>query len=94
MLLANLDHGGQNIVPGLLLQHNIVGKHTAVPTNVFKSFGQITIFISQPEAGVRRNIQFSVWIRSQAVTPCFVVRSRSVYRSVVLRYVEVQRPRP
>ena len=35
MVLADLNHRGQDVVPGLLPQHDLVGVHAAVPADVF-----------------------------------------------------------
>jgi len=46
MLFSNLDHDVEDIVPGLLLHHDIVGEHTAVPAHVLEGFGEIPLFVS------------------------------------------------
>jgi hypothetical protein len=56
MHLADLDHGSQNVVPGLLLHHHFIGEHTTIPAYMLESFRQLSILIAKPVASVCGNI--------------------------------------
>jgi hypothetical protein len=43
--LPHFYHRGQNVVPGLLLLHDGIGKHTAIPANVLEGLGKISLFV-------------------------------------------------
>jgi hypothetical protein len=45
MGFPNLDHGGEDIIPGILFPHDSIWEHTAIPTNMFKGFCKLTVGI-------------------------------------------------
>src|SRR5579872_4471048 len=94
MRIAYLDHRSQDVVPGLLSRHDAIREHASVPANMREAFRQIAIFIAQPIAGVMRNIELSVWVVDLTMTSGLVMRAHPFDRRVVLRDVEIDRPRP
>ena len=58
MLLTHFDHGGKDIIPGLLLHHDIIREHTSIPANMFECFGKFAILIPQPVTRIFGNINF------------------------------------
>src|SRR6266487_6452006 len=48
VLVANGDHGAENVVPRLLLHHHFVGEHAAVPADVQEGLGEVLLFVAQP----------------------------------------------
>ena len=74
--------------------HHRVREHATVPTDVSNGFQHVTVFVTQPESGIRCNVQLSAGRVGQAVATCLVVRAGTVDRAVVLGDVEVDRPRP
>ena len=54
----------------------------------------LAVLVAQPEAGVLDDVELAVGIVGLAVAAGLVVRARPLDRRVVLRDVEVDRPRP
>ncbi len=94
MRVADGDHRGEDVVPGLRLHHHGVGEHAAVPADVAERLGQLAGLVAEPEAGVVRDVELAVGVGRQAVSAGVVVRPRAVHGGVVLRDVEVDRPGP
>ena len=59
MLVPYFDHGGEDVVPGLLFGHDFVGEHAAVPADVFEFFGEVAFFVAEPEAGDVGDVEFA-----------------------------------
>ena len=94
MRVPDLNHGCQDVVPGLLGLENGIGEHAAVPADMPHRLCGRAIGVVQPEARVFHHIQFAVWIGRHAVAPGFVMAARSVNGPVVLRDVEINGPGP
>src|SRR5205809_7436854 len=67
------NHRSQNVVPGVLLHHDFVWEHAAIPANVAKGFGKAPVFPVQPIASVMRDRQLAVRIIRQTMMAGFVV---------------------
>src|SRR5258706_16366953 len=59
MLLAHLHHRAQDVVPGLLFHHDVIGEHAAVPAYVFDGFGEVALVVAEPVAGVFGDVGFA-----------------------------------
>src|SRR5215212_2796909 len=59
VLLAHLDHRGQDVVPRLLLHHHVVGEHAAVPADVLDGAGRAAGFVFEPVAGDFGDVEFA-----------------------------------
>ena len=92
MSIADGDHGGQNVVPGLLFHHHLIGEHAAVPAKVSKGLGQPAILAVQPVSRVVRDAQLAVGVIGQTVVAGLVVRAGTFHRAIVLRHVEINGP--
>src|SRR5512137_362886 len=93
VVLANLDHGGEDVVPGLLLHQRVVREHATVPADVLQLFGDLAFAVAEPVAGVADDIEFTLRIGGKAVAAGLLVRAGTKDTAVVLRDVEVDRPR-
>ena len=62
MVLPDLNHRREDVVPGLLLAHDIVREHAAVPANVLELLSHLTGVIAHPVAGVASDVQLAVRI--------------------------------
>src|SRR5688572_19164946 len=88
--VTDFDHGAEDGVPCFLLHEDAVGEHAAVPADVLHAAIRRAF---EPVAGGFGNIEFAVWIVGLAVAAGFVVAAGPVNGAVVLRNVEVERPR-
>ena len=93
MSVPDGDHGGQDVIPCFRLHHHGIGEHAAIPADMTKCFREPAIRAVQPVTGMMRNIQFPVRIVRQAMVPGFVMRSGAFHGGIILRHVEVNRPR-
>ena len=73
MVVAHFDECRQDIIPGLLFQHNIIGEHAAIPADVLKRLGEFAIFIAKPVSCVAGDIEFAVGIEGLAMSAGFIV---------------------
>jgi hypothetical protein len=94
MLVPHLQHGGQNVIPSLLLHHHVIGEHAAIPANVFKCLGQIAVLATHPKPCVFWNIELAVLVGDHAVTPGLVVIAQALHRAIILRHMKINRPGP
>src|SRR5687768_17873924 len=92
MHLPYLDHGGEDVVPGLLLHHHRIREHTTIPANVLESFCKLAVFIAQPMACIRGYIELAVRISSLTVATRLIMRPGSKYCPIVLCNVKVDSP--
>ena len=90
MRITNRDHGCQDVVPGILLGHNLVGKHAAVPTNVREFFRELSV--AQPAASLFGDIELAVGILGQAMAAGLIMTSRAVHGGIVLCNMKVKGP--
>src|SRR5215472_1099452 len=88
--LSNLNHYGENVVPGLRILHDRIWKHTTVPADVRESPGGFSALIPHPRARIADDVELAVGIERQAVSSRFIVRAGSFHRAVVLRHVKVR----
>src|SRR5438105_905904 len=75
MILTDLDHGGQNVIPDLLAGHDVVGKHAAVPADMFELLRHLPFVVPHPIPSIPRNIQFAARIGDHAMTSGFIMRA-------------------
>ncbi len=54
--LTHFYHRSQNIIPCFLLGHYIIGKHTAIPTDMFECLGKYPRIITKPISCIMRNV--------------------------------------
>src|SRR5262245_65115308 len=94
MRVADRAHDAEDVIPRLLLGHDRVWKHAAVPTNVIEPALQAAGVVAQPEPGVPDDVEPAVRIVWKAVPPGLVVRTGSLHGSVVFRDVKVDGARP
>jgi hypothetical protein len=73
MCLSHIGHQPQDVIPRPRLQHRRIRKHAAVPTDVLAFPGQLSTFVSQPQAGVFHDVEFAARIKRQAMSSRFVV---------------------
>src|SRR5258706_12876663 len=92
MLLAHLHHRAQDVVPGLLFHHDVIGEHAAVPADVFDGFGEVALVVAEPVAGVFGDVEFAGGVVGHAVAGGLVVGAAAVDGAVVLGDVEVEHP--
>src|SRR5437773_38988 len=62
VVFADLEHRGQNVVPGLLLHHDIIWEHAAIPANVFEFLRHFALVVAHPITSVAGNVQFAIGI--------------------------------
>src|SRR5215207_11102600 len=55
--IPDIDHRAQDVVPGLLIQHRLIGEHAAVPADVLVGAGRLAGFIAHPEPSVVDDIE-------------------------------------
>ncbi len=90
MGLTNLEHHIQNGVPSGCLFQSCIGEHATIPADMLNaSFGCIL----EPISSAANDIEFAVGVIGWTVLACLVVRSRAMHVAIVLRDVEVDRPR-
>src|SRR5207302_10141297 len=94
VLVSHFDHGGEDVVPGLLFGHDFVGEHAAVPADVFEFFGEVAFVVAEPEAGDVGDVELAGGVGGHAMAAGFVVGAGAVDGAVVLGDVEVDRPWP
>ena len=51
------------------------------------------LYALQPKASMFHHIKFTIWVCSQAVSPCFIVTAATVNRPVILGNVKINCPR-
>ena len=73
VVLANLNHRGENVVPSLLLHQRFVWEHAAVPTDMFHLFCDLALVVAQPVARVAGDVQLALRISSETVAACLFV---------------------
>ncbi len=93
VVFADLDHGGEDVVPRLLLAHDRVGEHATIPADVFDLLRDLARLVAQPVAGVAGDVELAAWIGGEAVAAGLLVIAGAEDGAVVLRDVEVDRPR-
>src|SRR5579859_1029176 len=92
MVFADLEHGGENVIPGFSFHHDIVRKHAAVPADVLEFASNLPDAVAQPVTGVTRDVQLAVGVGGKAMAAGFVVRAGAFHGGVILRDVEINRP--
>src|ERR1700683_3491333 len=90
--VADLDHGAEDVAPGLLTRHRRIGEHATVPADVLEGLGQRAALVPQPIARVMNDIELAVWIIDGAVSTGLVMAPGAPDRGVVLRNVKIDRP--
>ncbi len=93
MSIPHGDHRCENIVPGLLLHHHRVREHAAIPTDVLDGASKSAIFTVEPITGVVLDGEFAVGIDRQTMMAGFIVSAGAFDGGIVLRDVEINRPR-
>ena len=86
------NHGAQNRVPGLLLQHHFIREHTTVPANVSEIFGQLPY---RPASNSRRPERYSICPLGSSGRQWRPVLSwvpRPFTVRIVLRHMKIDRP--
>ena len=73
MSIADGDHRGENMIPGLLFHHDCIGEHAAVPTDMADGFGKAPIVSVKPVTGMVSNGEFTVRIIGQTMMARFVM---------------------
>jgi hypothetical protein len=73
MVVAHFYQCCQDIIPGLLFQHDIIGEHATIPADMLKGFGEFSVFIAQPISRMSGNIQFTIGVNGLAVSAGFIV---------------------
>src|SRR6266568_8107392 len=91
--LADGEHSGEDVIPGLLVHQDRVGEHTTVPANVADGLGQVPARVAEPEAGVVGDVEFAVGVGGEAMAAGLVVRAGAADGGIVLRDMEINRPR-
>src|ERR1043166_1328235 len=94
MILAHLDHGGEDVIPGLLFHHDFVREHAAIPADVLELFGHFALVVAHPVAGIASYVEFAVGVGRQAMAAGFVMTAGSLDRGVILGHMKVNRPWP
>src|SRR2546422_8769267 len=92
--VAHVDHETQDVVPRTGLRHRRVREHAAVPADVLKRARRLAALVAHPKTGVTHDVELAVRIGRPTVTTRLVMRARSEDGRIVLRDVEVDRPRP
>src|SRR5215207_9574104 len=90
--IPDIDHRAQDVVPGLLIQHRLIGEHAAVPADVLVGAGRLAGFIAHPEPSVVDDIEPPVRVVYRAMAAGLVVRAGAEDGAVVLSDVEIDRP--
>src|SRR6266568_4396536 len=72
---ADGEHGGEDVVPGLLVHQDRVGEHATVPANVADGFRQVPARVAEPEAGVVRDVEFAFVFGCEAMAAVLVLRT-------------------
>src|SRR5206468_10131335 len=80
MRVANRAHGSEDVIPRLLLGHDRVWKHAAVPADVIELALHAAVVVAQPEPRVPHDVEPAVRIMRKAVPPGLVVRTGSLHR--------------
>src|SRR5688500_10574397 len=83
VLVADLDHDLQDVVPRLRFGHRLVGEHAPVPADVAEPLDRVAALVLQPEAGVARDVQLGGGVGGESVEALRVVRAHAVGRGVV-----------
>ena len=94
MRVSDGDHDGEDVVPSLGVAHDGVGEHATVPTDMTERFREIPFVVAEPETGVARDVELAVGIVGETMPAGMIVRAGAEHGRVVLRDVEVDRPRP
>src|SRR5690554_1503117 len=89
---TDLNHRCQDIIPGLLLRHDRVGEHAAVPANMPESLSKFTAFVAKPVSSIFYNIQFTIRVERKAMPPGFIVSPGPEHRTIILGYVKIDGP--
>jgi hypothetical protein len=71
--ITNCNHRSEDIIPSLLLFHDRIGEHAAIPANMCQGLVVISSRISHPVTCIMGDIEQSIWIGSLAVTASFIV---------------------
>src|SRR4051794_20835691 len=88
VLVADLDHGGEDVVPGFGLHHDVVGEHAAVPADVLDGTGGLALLVLEPVAGDLGDVELAGGVVGEAVAAGLVVGATAVDGGVVLGDVE------
>src|SRR5688572_18834856 len=67
VVLADLDHAGENVIPRLLLLHDLVREHATVPADVLHLLGDLAAAVAEPVSGVAGDVQLALRIADLAV---------------------------
>lgn len=89
MRIAHLDHGVEDLVPGVRCFEDGVREHTSIPANVLDATGG---GVFEPVPGCFGDVEFAIWIISAAMFAGFVMAASAVDGAVILRDVEVDGP--
>src|SRR5437763_1983773 len=84
MLPADREHDAQHVFPRLWVEHDGVGKHAAIPTDVLHGARGLSAGIAQPGGGVAHDIELAVGVVRRAVPAGFVVGTLALHCAVVL----------
>jgi hypothetical protein len=73
MVVAHFDQCCEDIIPGLLFQHDIIWEHATIPADMLKGFGEFSVFIAQPITCMSGNIQFTVGVKRLTMSTGFIM---------------------
>ena len=73
MRITHFHERREDIVPRLLLVHDLVREHTAIPADVAECSCRLALFVAEPETCVVHDVELAVWIGGEAMAAGFIV---------------------